>query len=328
MSVGADPNKLAGLEHSIKAQYRHINGIVVVRQGYVVYERYFNGYGQRDAHNVASVTKSITSALIGIAIDAGYIENVDEKVLSFFPEYTVGAGDIKKRTVTLRHLLTMTAPFAWKTFDRRNYEPLDRLRRQKDWVTYILNLLGQQGQAGQFQYCTAGAHLLSAIITRTTGTSARAFANERLFRPLGMSEIPDLPMQSFRTDDVFGKNVTGWIKDPDGNTTGGWGLTMTPRDMARFGYLYLNQGVWDNTRIISDTWIQASTAPNLNDYGYLWWLRTEGDVFLYAALGAGGNLICCVPAKDLVVAIASTIVRKPRDPWRLFEQWILPAMPE
>ena len=106
--------------------------------------------------------------------------------------------------------------------------------------------------------------------------SAREFANERLFRPLGIEEIPDREMTSFRNEDVFGKNVSGWIKDPGGVTTGGWGLTMTPRDMARFGFLYLNRGRWDGQQIVPAAWIAESTAPNPNDYGYYWWLRGSG----------------------------------------------------
>lgn len=325
-SAGVDPEKLAGLEPVIKSQYRNINGIVAARNGHIVYERYYNGYGAGDSHNVASVTKSVTSALIGIAIEAGYIKGVDQKVLDFFPEYAAGAGDFVKRSVTIRHLLTMTAPFAWKTGDRAGFEPLDRLRRQRDWVTYILNLLGGTGPAGRFQYCTAGAHLLSAIITHATGMTAREFANERLFRPLGMREIPYQKMKSFSLEDVFGKNVTGWISDPGGNTIGGWGLTLTPRDMARFGFLYLNRGAWDGDQIIPEKWIEESTAMNANKYGYLWWLRDEDGTFAYSALGAGGNVICCVPEKDLVVAIASQIVRKPRDRWPLIGQYILPAI--
>jgi len=168
--------------------------------------------------------------------------------------------------------------------------------------------------------------LLSAIITRATGLCAREFANEHLFRPLGMREIPDHKMKSFSLDDVFGKNVVGWIKDPQGNSTGGWGLTITPRDMARFGFLYLNHGTWDNTQIISERWIDESTILNSNNYGYLWWLREEDNTFAYLALGSGGSLICCIPKKDLVVAIASKIVRKPRDRWLLFEECILPAI--
>lgn len=325
-SVGMDPEKFNDLEQMVGSQYRNINGLVIVRKGYIVFERYYNGFGPDDAHHVASVTKSITSALIGIATDAGYIQNVDQKILGFFPEYVPGADDLQKRTITIRHLLTMTAPFAWKTTDRVGFEPLDRLRRQRDWVTYILNLLGRNGQPGRFQYCTAGTHLLSAIITRTTGMCAREFANQRLFRPLGMREIPDHKMKSFQLEDVFGKNVSGWIDDPDGNTVGGWGLTITPRDMARFGLLYVNRGFGNDKRVISEKWIDESTALNSNGYGYLWWLREEGSTLIYSALGSGGNVIGCIPGKDLVVAIASKIVMKPRDRWPLFEKCILPAI--
>ncbi len=327
-SAGMDPEKLNDLDQMIKSQYRNINGIVVVRKGYIVFEQYYNGYNPPDTHNVASVTKSVTSALIGIAIDAGYIKSVDQKLLSFFPEYVPGPDDIQKRTITIRHLLTMTAPFAWKTTDKIRFEPLDRLRRQRNWVPYILNLLGRNGPLGRFQYCTAGPHLLSAIITRATGKCAREFANERLFQPLGMKEIPDYEMRSFQLDDVFGKNVKGWIHDPNGNTIGGWGLTITLRDMARFGFLYLNRGVWDNTQVITETWIDESTALNSNYYGYLWWLRKEGSTFAYSALGSGGSLISCIPEKDLVVAIASKIISKPLDRWPLFEKCIIPAIKE
>ncbi len=176
----------------------------------------------------------------------------------------------------------MTAPIAWKT-GSRGFEPLDRLRRQSDWVTFILDLLGKNGQRGKFQYTSVGSHLLSAIITRTTGLSARVFANEHLFKPIGMREIPDSDMKSFALDDVFGKNVNGWIKDPSGITIGGWGMTMTPKDMARFGFLYLNHGIWDNKQIISKKWIDDSLKLNPNKYGYLWWLGEINNKFIYTA---------------------------------------------
>lgn len=323
-SVGMDAEKFTILEQMIKSQYRNINGIIVIRKGYIVFERYYNGYGPPDTHNVASVTKSFISALIGIAIDAGYIKSVDQKVLDFFPEYIPPANNIQKRTTTIKHLLTMTAPFTWKY--KMGHEPLDRLRRQRDWVTYTLNALGGNGQPGKFLYCTAGTHLLSAIITRATGKCAREFANEHLFGHLGMREIPDREMKSFHLDDVFGKNVTGWIKDPHGNTAGGWGLSITPRDMARFGFLYLNRGIWESETVISETWIDESTTPNTNNYGYLWWIRDKDSPFAYLALGSGGNVICCIPEKDLVVTIVSKIVSKPHDRWLLFEKCIIPAI--
>lgn len=325
-AVGMDTEKLAALDRQIPALHGNINGVVVARRGVIVYERYFNGCAPGDAHNVASVTKSVVSALVGIAIDEGLIRDVDQKVLDFFPEYITAPGDFQKRSLTIRHLLTMTAPFAWKTGDARRFEPLDRLRRQRDWVTYTLNLLGMNGQPGKFQYCTAGTHLLSAIISRTTGMPAREFANRRLFQPLGMREIPDYEMKSFSLDDVFGKNARGWIKDPAGITVGGFGLNLTPRDMARFGFLYLNKGRWDGEEVISQKWVDESTAMNPNKFGFLWWLRDEDGLFSYAALGSGGSAICVIPEKDLVVAIAARIIAKPRDRWELIRECILPAV--
>lgn len=330
--LGMDSEKLSELETIIKSEYSNINGIVVVRKGYIAYERYFNGYGPDNTYHVASVTKSIISALIGIAIDAGYIKNADQKVLDFFPEHVVNADNLHKGEITIRHLLTMTAPYAFEDWQ----EPLDKMCMQHDWVKYILDMLGERGDIGTFKYSTAGAHLLSNIITRSTGKSAREFANERLFKPIGMKEIPNYEMKSFGFDDLFGKNVKGWISDPKGNSTGGWGLTLTPRDMARFGFLYLNRGIWDNNLIISETWIDESTAPHsktlINNsevqYGYLWWLREEGGNSAYLALGDGGNVICCIPEKDLVVAIASEFIMNPCDRWILINKCIIPSVIE
>ncbi len=319
-SVGMCLDKLLELDKALNAQYRSINGIVIARNGYIVFERYHDGFDADDTHPVASVTKSFTSALIGIAIDAGYIRGVDQIVLDFFPEYIPGASDIQKRAISIRHLLTMTAPFAWKTGKGR--EPLDRLRRQRNWVKFILDMLGRNGQLGKFQYSSAASHLLSAIITRATGMCAREFANERLFRPLGMKPIPDHDMKSFLADNVFGENATGWIKDPQGNSIGGWGLCITPRDMARFGFLYLNLGTWDNNQIVSETWVNESTAPNSNGYGYQWWLKETA----YSASGYGGNHIFCVPGNDLVVAIASKLAGRSRDRWLLLNEYVLPAI--
>jgi CubicO group peptidase (beta-lactamase class C family) len=314
--------KLAELEPIIKSDYSNINGIVVVRNGYIAYEKYFNGYGPDDTHHVASVTKSIVSALIGIAIDAQYIKNADQKVLDFFPEYVPDTADKQKQEITIRHLLTMTAPYSFEDW----HEPLDKMCMQPDWVKYTLDMLGQKGTIGAFKYSTAGAHLLSTIITRSTGKSAREFANERLFKPIGMKEIPDYAMKSFGFDDLFGKDVKGWVKDPNSNSTGGWGLTLNPCDMARFGFLHLNRGIWENNQVISKSWIDESTAMNPNKYGYLWWLSEEDGVIAYLAVGDGGNVICCIPKKDLVVAIASAFTINPRDRWTLIKEHIIPAV--
>jgi CubicO group peptidase (beta-lactamase class C family) len=329
-----DSEKLSKLESTVKSEYSNINGIIVVRNGYIAYERYYNGYGPDDTHHLSSVTKSVISALIGIAIDTGYIKNVDQKVLDFFPEYHsdagAGAHDNQKWAITIRHLLTMTAPYPFEDW----HEPLDKMCMQPDWVKYTLDMLGQKGNIGTFKYSSAGAHLLSAIITRSTGKSAREFAGERLFKPIGMKVIPDHEMKSFGFEDLFGKNVKGWVKDPNDNSTGGWGLTLTPRDMARFGFLYLNRGVWDNKQVISRDWVDESTSSHsetwINEsiakYGYLWWLCEEDSSLAYLALGDGGNVICCIPEKDIVVAIASEFIMNPRDRWTLIKECIIPAV--
>ncbi|NEW09009.1 serine hydrolase [Paenibacillus sp. SYP-B3998] len=322
-SVGMRSDKLKELDNALNFQLGIINSVVVVRKGGIVFEKYFKGFGPQDIHDVTSVTQSIISALIGIAIDAGYIKSVDQKILDFFPEAASGASDLLKRSLTLKHLLTMTAPYAWK-----GSEPLDRLRRQKNWTMFILDMLGQKGKAGEFQYSLASAHLLSAIIKRSTGVSAREFANEHLFRPLGMREIPDQKMKSFSKDDVFGKNTTGWIKDPQDYNTGGWGLTLTPRDMARFGYLYVNRGKWDNKQIISENWIDESVAQHSEDYGYLWWLREDNGIATYIAAGIGGTYIYCIPEKELIVVIASKFDKMIIDRWELLEDYIIPAIIE
>lgn len=321
-SLGVVPEKLSQLDHIIKSEYSNISGIAVIKDGYIAFEKYYKGYGPNDTQHVASVTKSIISALIGIAIKAGYIKSVDQLVLDFFPEYVPNVENENKNKITIRHLLTMTAPYPFENW----HEPLDKLCTSPDWTKYTLDMLGQNGSIGVFKYSTAGAHLLSAIITRCTEKSAREFANKRLFKPIGMKVIPNYEMKSFGYDDLFGKDIRGWVTDPAGNSTGGWGLTLTPRDMARFGFLYLNHGIWNKKQIIPKAWIDESIAFNPNNYGYLWWLFKENNIFAYAAMGDGGNTICCIPEKDMVVSIASEFVMNPRDRWTLIKDHIVPTV--
>ncbi|MFD0587353.1 serine hydrolase domain-containing protein [Paenibacillus sp. GCM10027627] len=314
--------KLSRLENAINTEYENINGIVAATDDGIAYEQYFQGYGPDHAHHIASVTKSILSALIGIAMDEGHIHDVDQKVLNFFPDYEIDDANTVINEVTLRHLLTMTAPYPFAHW----HEPLDQMCMQPDWIKHTLGLLGKGGSLGDFKYSTAGAHLLSTVITRVTGRSARQYANEQLFRPIGMREIPDYEMSAFGFDDLFGSGVKGWVHDPAGHSTGGWGLTLTPRDMARFGLLYLNRGEWKGKLILSSRWIEQSIAMTANQYGYLWWLREEEGLFSFSAIGDGGNMICCIPKHHLVVAIASEFTPNPRDRWTLIRDFVIPAV--
>ncbi|HFK1748125.1 TPA: serine hydrolase domain-containing protein [Bacillus cereus] len=305
------------LDQIIKEEYKNMNGMLVVQKGNVIFENYYNGHGPTDAFHIASVTKTIISTLIGICVDKDYIKSVDQKVIEFFPEYNVHSSEI-----TVRHLLTMTAPHPFVDWQ----EPLEELCTQRDWVQYTLNKIGEGGEIGIFKYSSAGVHLLSAIITRVTGKSARDFANEHLFQPLGMREILNYNMKAFGFDDLFGKDVKGWVHDPNGISTGGWGLTLTARDMAKFGQLYLHEGIYNGEQILSKSWVKESIAMNQNHYGYLWWLREEDGIFSYCAMGDGGNMICCVPEKELVVVIASEVIPNAGDRWKLIKEFILPYL--
>ncbi|WP_074602029.1 serine hydrolase [Bacillus cereus group sp. BfR-BA-01448] len=305
------------LDQIIQEEYKNMHGMLVVQRGNVVFENYYNGYSPDNAFHVASVTKTIISALIGICVDKGYIKSVNQKVMEFFPEH-----NIKSSEITVRHLLTMTAPHPFVDWQ----EPLEELCTQQDWVQYTLDRIGKGGEIGTFKYSSAGAHVLSAIITSVTGKSAREFANEQLFQSLGMREIPNYNMKAFGFDDLFGKDVKGWVHDPNGISTGGWGLTLTVKDMAKFGQLYLNEGIHNGKQILSTSWIKESTEMNQNQYGYLWWLREEDGIFSYCAMGDGGNVICCIPEKELVVVITSEVMPNARDRWELIKGYILPYL--
>lgn len=318
--------EFADIESIIHSQYRNINGMVVAQKGNIIFESYYNNHVESDKFHVASVTKSVIGTLIGIAIEKGYIQGVEQKVLEFFPEYIVQPSNVQKHNITIRHLLTMTVPYPFEDWQ----ESLETFSSQGDCIKYTLDGLGQNGEIGKFKYSTSGVHLLSAILTRATGKCAREFANEHLFEPIGMDVIPKYEIEEFGYDTLFGDKLKGWAYDPMGYTTGGWGLTLTVRDMAKFGMLHLNEGMWKQKQIIPKAWIKDSIVMHEGEndfmnakYGYLWWLQDD-EVFACVARGDGGNMICCIPEFDLVVAVASTISAQPFDGWEIIKQYILP----
>ena len=325
-SAGMRAELLSNLDREIKARFRDINAFLMAKRGYLVFEKYYGGFGQDDTHLVASVTKSFISALIGIAIGQGFIEGVHQSVLGFFPEYRPGAHDHLKRQMTIEHLLTMTAGFQWRTGARNHELYIDRLRRSKDWVAFILDLPVRERSFGTFQYNSGASHLLSAIITRSTGRCAQEFAAEHLFEPIGIDQPNTNTQHTYSQEDVFSNKAVGWPKDPQGNSIGGWGLALTPREMARFGYLYLNGGLWAGEQIIPKTWIEDSISPHTPGYGYQWWLRDVNGIFVFSAVGQGGQHIFCVPEKELVVVVASKPGSRWRDRWLLMEGFVLPAV--
>lgn len=297
------------LEKAVGSHYGNITGIIAQKNGIKLYENYFNGFTAKDSVHVYSVTKSIISALVGIAVDKGHIKSVNQPVLDFFPDYAVKAGEKTIQSVTIENLLTMTAPYKYVS------EPYEEFFASENWVNAALNLLGGDEHTGEFRYSPIiGAHILSGILVKATGLPILNFATENLFSPLGINTIHNVVFHSAEEQIAWSakdKHTGGWVVDPQGINTASWGLTLSPSDMAKIGQLYLNGGKWENKQIIPANWVKVSTREHARwdtlFYGYLWWI-IDNEKHIYAALGDGGNAIYINTEKNLVVAIASLFV--------------------
>lgn len=308
-----DQIKMKELEQIINSKYGNTTGIVIIKDGIVSYEKYFKGCTANSRVHVYSVTKSVISILIGIALDKGYINNLEKKVLDYFPEYKVKRGERKIQNITLRDMLTMTAPYKYQLF-----APYIKYFKSSDWVKFSLDLLGGRGKIGTFRYAPLiGPDILSGILVKATGKSVLDFAAENLFEPLGIKVENNLLFNNKEEQIAFNQStdISGWVTDSAGIHAAGWGLTLTPMDMAKIGQLYLNGGMWGDRRIISSKWIDDSTVEHSRwkkrnlPYGYLWWVNEDG----YAAMGDGGNTIYVNTKKKLVVSIAALFVPKACD---------------
>ncbi len=281
---GMDSELLLEMLDHIREREANIHSLLILRKGHLVLEAYFDPYHKDISHVVHSVTKSITSALVGIAIDQGYIDGVDQPVLSYFPERTFSNIDPAKQAMTIEHLLTMTSGLSWPELDSSYISPSNPVRqmyRSQDAVQFVLDSPMAEEPGVRFNYNTGASHLLSAVIQETTGISTLSFAQKNLFGPLGISG-------------------EYWPSDQDGITAGGIGIRMTPRDMAKFGYLYLNDGIWDGVQVVPAEWIETSTTPlsiGSGHYGYQWRLGSEA----YWALGWRGQRIVVIPDLEMVV---------------------------
>ncbi len=319
-----DQRKKMWLEMMINSSYNNTAGIIVLKNGSTRYEKYFNGYTADSTIHVASVTKSIISALFGIAIERGYIKSIDQKVLHFFPEYIVSRGENTIQGVTIKHMLTMTAPYQYKS------EPYEEFFASDNWVKTALCLLGGKGQIGEFTYSAiVGTHILSGILVKATGQSVFDFATENLFTPLEILVEHNVVLHNKEEHLAFfqEKNVSGWAADAQGVNAAGFGLTLNPRDMAKIGQLYLEGGTWKGKQLIPAEWIDESTKEHSRwgklSYGYLWWIIDQKE-HIYAAMGDGGNVIYVNPTKKMVVSIASLSMPRAKDRIKLIREYIEP----
>lgn len=306
--------------------------IVALRDGCEAYTDEWNGYTQTDACHVMSVTKGVVALLVGIALDMGLIEDVNQPVLSFFPDYPVKRGEKTIQLVTLRHLLTMTAPYKYKS------EPWTRVCTSPDWTAAALDLLGgRSGITGEFKYSTLGVHILTGILSKVSGMKTVDFANKYLFEPIGAARHENYfalsaeEHREFTVSRLPKANV--WFADPQGIGTAGYGLCLSARDMAKIGLLCLNGGECGGRRIVSREWIKAMTTPcrrlgkefaNMS-YGYLWWIIDEARG-IYAALGNSGNVIYVNPANGAVVAVTGWFKPTVLDRVDFIQKYIEPGL--
>lgn len=312
-----------------KGNESNICQIYAMRGETPVYEDCWHGYRTEDAVNVMSVTKGVMALLVGIAIDLGYIQSVDQKVLDFFPDYAVKRGEKTIYDVTLRHLLTMTAPYKYRS------EPWTKVCTSADWTKAALDLLGGRGGiTGCFKYSTLGIQILSGIIANASGERCIDFVNKYLFAPL---EIPEHVLHGDSSkEDQFdylmnkAPRKNEWYSDPQGAVTAGWGLALSARDMAKIGAMCLNGGVYRGRSVVSARWIKEMTEPYIElgeqfgfmRYGFLWY-RPYKDRSVWAAIGDGGNVIYANVEKNISVGVTGTFKPRIFDRVQFIEKYIL-----
>ncbi len=288
-----------------------VSSLLVSRGGEVVVERYYRGMRADRAVNLKSVSKTLLSPLIGIALEEGLIDGVDQPVAELLPQAFRGVEGTDKREITLHHLLSMSAGLESTSFG--NYGSWVSSR---NWVRDALLRPLECPPGRCWEYSTGNTHLLSAILTRVTGMSTRAYAQEKLFGPMGI-------------------RLPAWDRDPQGIYLGGNNMSLRPRDLLRFGELFLNAGRHEGRELVSWEWILASWRPlgtspwNGHRYGYLWWIEDWGGERAVFAWGYGGQYLVLVPELDLAAVVTSSLDRRrrrhTRDLREFFDRYLIPA---
>jgi CubicO group peptidase (beta-lactamase class C family) len=293
-----------------------VRSLLIRQNGKPVTEQYYHGMQADRKMNTKSASKSIISLLSGIAIEKSIIKSVEDPILDYLPDYFKQISDEKKRSITIRDLLTMRTGLETTSF--QNY---GAWVTSDDWVAFALQQPMVKEPGGDMAYSTGSSHLLSVIITEASGMSTRAFANKHLFGPMGIE-------------------VGGWDRDPQGYYMGGNNLALSSEAMMRLGQMVLNGGTWDGQRIVSRAWLDDSldtyTRSNYNpyDYGYMWWNRSVANRKVYFAWGYGGQYIFIIPELDAVVTILSSLQtatqrREYKEPiFRLLREFIIPKVLE
>ena len=320
-----DPRRIAALDDAVRSgEFRQIKSVVVIRDGGLLIERYYNGADRDTTHNPRSVSKTIAGTVLGIAIAEGHIDGTEQTLADFYDLAEYDNYSEKKAGVTLHQLLTMTSGFDGFDFDPASPGNEENMYPTRDWVEWTLDLpmAADREPGAEWRYFTAGVVLLGDILNRAVPGGLEAYAHRKLFGPLGITNYE-------------------WQHTPQrvGNTAGG--LQMTPLGFARFGQLYLDLGRWAEAQIVPAAWVDRSLTPHVettvegNRYGYLWWHKsyTVGDRKLRTAYcsGNGGNKIFVFDDPNLVVVVTASAYGQRymhTQVDEMMEDYILPAVIE
>jgi CubicO group peptidase (beta-lactamase class C family) len=313
---GVDPALLEEAARRVEAETPLLSSLLVARGGDLVFERYWNGQDAGTPLHVWSVTKSVTSLAVGVAVADGALR-LDQTLGDLIPGRIPSDTDPRAATVTVEQLLTMASGWAWDA--RTDYA---RLEEGPDWAAKTLALPVVCEPGACFEYNSGNAHLLSVAVQTATGRPLADLVQERLFDPMGIAR-------------------PAWRSSPQGETAGGFGLELAPRDLAKVGLLALRRGAWDGRQLVAADWIDAATTArrdgtgalsgaNLGNaaYGYLWWVTEVAGEPAFFALGYGEEVVYVVPGRDLVV-VATTLddvpVEQLQFPRPIIEGLIVPA---
>lgn len=278
---GLDSDRLAEGLLSIQSAGYPIHSLMIVRNGYVVLQATFYPYDGTSPHNLGSVTKSVMSTLIGIAIDQGKLK-LDDTLLSFFPTDTIANHDDRKDHITIEDLLSMTSGL--DCVGLPSEATVQAMEASPDWVQFMLDRPMASEPGKTFVYCGGVMHLLSAVLQKATGITALEYARQYLFEPLGIQEVV-------------------WPTDPQGVNQGSGNIRLLPSDMAKLGFLFLHDGHWEDRQVVSLEWVRNAVRPQnkAGSYGYGWWVNTAKTGNEFNADGAGGQHIAVVPGLNLVL---------------------------
>ncbi len=318
--VDLDADLLEAAYRYLHDHVPHMDSLLVIRHGALVFERYMRNMAADRLHNLKSATKSVTSLLVGVALATGDLASLDEPLGYILPELFAGVDDRAKREITIRHLLTMCSGLAWDEYGASAIA----MTASPDWVRYVLEQPLAYPPGTHFNYSTGDSQLLAAALQKLTGMSLSEYAALYLFGPLGISRYI-------------------WPADPQGVTIGGAELALTPRDLARIGRLALQRGMWQGEALLPATWIADSQRAHVllpSDegcaglgYGYLWWVRPQAGYDSALAVGYGGQFTIVVPALDLLVVMTGDLSDVPPGfrnnqmlcQFNLVEDFIVPA---